>query len=288
MNKDMEIVFITGISGSGKTTALNALEDIRYFCIDNFPLDIFNKFIELIEYANININKLAIACDIRDINIEKKLKSIKEELNKANIASTIVFLESNKDIIIKRYEQTRRSHPLTLLIKNISLSDAIEKEFSIMEKVKEISDIDLNTSYTSPNELRRFIFNKFSTNRHLAINLISFGFKYGIPIESDNVFDVRFITNPYFIDKFRNTTGLEKETYDFVISQKETQLFLNNIKPVLKNLIPLYEKEGKSYLTISIGCTGGKHRSVAITEYVKKIIETMEFDVNIFHRDLER
>ncbi len=283
----MEIVFITGISGSGKTTALNALEDIKYFCIDNFPLDIFNKFIELISYANININKLAIACDVRDINIEKKLKNIRENLKRSNINSTIVFLESNKDTIIKRYEQTRRSHPLTLL-KNISLPEAIEKEFSIMAKIKDMSDIDLNTSYTSPNELRRFIFNKFSTNRHLIINLISFGFKYGIPIESDNVFDVRFITNPYFIDKFKNTTGLDRETYNFVMSQKETQVFLNNIKPILKNLIPLYEREGKSYLTISIGCTGGKHRSVAIAEYVKKFIEAMEFDVNIFHRDLER
>ncbi len=287
MNKPVEVVFITGLSGSGKSTALDALEDIGYFCIDNLPLDLFKKLIELIEYANIDINRLAIACDIRDINIKTKLKSIKEWLKESSINAKIVFLEASKDVIIKRYEQTRRNHPLSM-IKKISLTEAIEEEFELTKNLKEISDIEIDSSMLSSNALRRFIFNQFSKNRQMLINLISFGFKYGIPIESDNVFDVRFIPNPYFIEKLKNTTGLDKETYDFVMSQTETKTFLDKIKPILQEMIPLYEKEGKSYLTISVGCTGGRHRSVSVVEYLKNFIEGLGFEVKAIHRDIER
>ncbi len=287
MNRPSEVIFITGLSGSGKSTALDAFEDTGYFCIDNLPLDLFNKLIDLIEYANIGISKLAIASDIRDINIKNKLKNIKEWLKENSINTNIIFLEAKKDVIIKRYEQTRRNHPLSV-IKKISLTQAIDEEFELMRDVKKISDIQIDTSSISPNALRRFIFNRFSKNGKLIINLISFGFKFGIPIESDNVFDIRFIPNPYFIEKLKNTTGLNEETKEFVLSQNETKSFLNIIKPVLKELIPLYEKEGKSYLTISIGCTGGRHRSVVLAEYLKNFIETIGFDVKIFHRDIER
>lgn len=287
MNKPVEVVFITGLSGSGKSTALDALEDIGYFCIDNLPLDLFKKLIELIEYANIDINRLAIACDIRDINIKAKLANIREWLNESSINAKIVFLEATKDIIVKRYEQTRRSHPLSL-IKKIGLQEAIEEELKLTKDIKDIADIEIDSSHLSPNALRRFIFNQFSKNRHMLINLMSFGFKYGIPIESDNVFDVRFIPNPYFIERLKNTTGLDNETYEFVMSQEETKTFLDSVKPVLENIIPLYEKEGKSYLTISIGCTGGKHRSVAIVEYLKNFIREIGFDAKIIHRDIKR
>ncbi len=287
MNRPSEVIFITGLSGSGKSTALDAFEDTGYFCIDNLPLDLFNKLIDLIEYANIGISKLAIASDIRDINIKNKLKNIKEWLKENSINTNIIFLEAKKDVIIKRYEQTRRNHPLSV-IKKISLTQAIDEEFELMRDVKKISDIQIDTSSISPNALRRFIFNQFSKNGKLIINLISFGFKFGIPIESDNVFDIRFIPNPYFIEKLKNTTGLNEETKEFVLSQNETKSFLNIIEPVLKELIPLYEKEGKSYLTISIGCTGGRHRSVVLVEYLKNFIETIGFDVKIFHRDIER
>jgi UPF0042 nucleotide-binding protein len=284
MNSPTEVVFVTGLSGSGKSTALDALEDIGYFCIDNLPIDLIKKLIELIEHAD--ISKLAIACDIRDINIIK-LKDIHEWLNESNIKATVIFLEAKKETIVKRYEQTRRNHPLSLT-KKIGLSEAIEQEISVMSQLKLISDITIDTSSLSPTSLRRFIFKQFSKKIHMSINLISFGFKYGIPIESDTVLDVRFITNPYFIDKFRNTTGLDKETYEFVMSQQETKTFLNYIEPSIKNLIPLYEKEGKSYLTISVGCTGGKHRSVAVVEYLKNFIEALGFEVKVFHRDVER
>ncbi len=287
MNKPVEVVFITGLSGSGKSTALDALEDIGYFCIDNLPLDLFKKLIELIEYANIDINRLAIACDVRDINIKTKLKNIKEWLNESSINAKIVFLEAARDVILKRYEQTRRTHPLSL-IKKISLTQAIEEEFELTRDIKGIADIEIDSSALSPNALRRFIFNQFSKNRQLFINLISFGFKYGIPIESDNVFDVRFIPNPYFIEKLKNTTGLDNETYEFVISQKETKIFLEKTKSMLEELIPFYEKEGKSYLTISIGCTGGKHRSVAIVEHLSNFIKEIGFDAKAIHRDIER
>ncbi len=284
MNSPTEVVFVTGLSGSGKSTALNALEDIGYFCIDNLPIDLIKKLIELIQHAD--ISKLAITCDVRDANIIK-LKDIHEWLNESNIKATTIFLEAKTETIVKRYEQTRRNHPLSLT-KKIGLSEAIEQEISIMSQLKLISDITIDTSSLSPTALRRFIFKQFSKKIHMSINLISFGFKYGIPIESDIVLDVRFITNPYFIDKFRNTTGLDKETYEFVTSQQEAKIFLNQVEPSIKNLIPLYEKEGKSYLTISIGCTGGKHRSVAIVEHLKNFIESLGFEVKVFHRDVER
>ncbi len=284
MSFPVEVVFITGLSGSGKSTALDALEDIGYFCIDNLPLDLIKKLIELMQYAD--INKFAIACDIRDANISK-LQNIYEWLKKSSINTKIIFLESKRDILIKRFEQTRRNHPLSVS-KKIGLAEAIEKEFDIMQSIKKIADIRIDTSSLSPTSLRRFLFNQFLKTLHMSITLISFGFKYGIPIESDNVLDVRFITNPYFIEKFKDTTGLDAETYEFVLSQQETKIFLENIKPAIKNLIPLYEKEGKSYLTISIGCTGGKHRSVAIVEHIKTFIENMGFNVKVFHRDLKR
>jgi UPF0042 nucleotide-binding protein len=284
MSSPTEIIFITGLSGSGKSTALDALEDIGFFCIDNLPTELIKKLIEIIEHSD--ISKLAIACDIRDVNISK-LKDIKEWMDSSSMSSSMIFLEANKNTIIKRYEQTRRNHPLSLL-RNIPLADAIEQEIAIMSQIKKISDLEIDTSSLSPTSLRRFIFNQFSNNTHMSITLISFGFKYGIPIESDNVFDVRFITNPYFIDEYKNTTGLDIKTKEFVLSQIETKVFTESIKPLIKNLIPLYEKEGKSYLTISIGCTGGKHRSVAIVEYIKEYIESIGFSVKTFHRDIER
>ncbi len=285
MKKPTEVVFITGLSGSGKSTALDTLEDIGFFCVDNLPLELLKKLIELAEYAD--IKRIGITCDIREINIFNKLKSAKKWLKENSIASTVIFLTAKKSTIIKRYEQTRRTHPLSLL-KKIPLNEAIEEETRLMEPIRKIADLEIDTTQLSPTELRRFIFNHFSKTGRLVINLISFGFKYGIPIESDNVFDIRFIPNPYFIEELKDTTGLDKKTYSFVMEQDETKLFLQTAKEMLKRFIPLYEKEGKSYLTISIGCTGGRHRSVAIVEHLKGFIENLGFEVKVFHRDIER
>ncbi len=285
MKKPTEVVFITGLSGSGKSTALDTLEDIGFFCVDNLPLELLRKLVELSGYAG--IKRIGITCDIRESNTPEKLDEAKRWLKENSISSTVLFLSAKKTTIIKRYEQTRRSHPLSLL-RGISLNEAIDEEIKLMEPVRKMADLEIDTTQLSPTELRRFIFNHFSKTGRLVINLVSFGFKYGIPIESDNVFDIRFIPNPYFVEELRDTTGLDEKTYRFVMDQEETKLFLNSAKEILKKLIPLYEREGKSYLTISIGCTGGRHRSVAIVEHLKEFIKELGFDVRVFHRDIER
>ncbi|AEA33473.1 RNase adapter RapZ [Hippea maritima] len=284
----MEIVFISGLSGSGKTTALKAFEDSGYFCIDNLPLSLLKKFIDIIELSNSQINKIAGVCDIRDPNLTEEIKEIKEWLDHSKIEYKIIFFESDDKTLIKRFEQTRRSHPLSLLRK-IPLSKAIKEEKEAIEPIKKIADFIIDTTQLNVNQLRRLVYEKFlKQDKRLIIQLISFGFKYGIPIESDNVFDVRFLPNPYFIDELKDTTGLDKKTYDFVMNQSQTNEFLDYLRGFLDAFIPHYIKEGKSYLTISIGCTGGKHRSVAIVEYIKEYLIKKGFEVEILHRDIEK
>ena len=288
MSKLTDVVLITGLSGSGKTIALNEFEDIGYYCIDNMPLPLFPKLIEFIKYAGSNITKVAAVCDIRDINIFNDIKNTKELMLHSDININIIFLEANKNQLINRYSQTRRIHPLSML-NNIPLKKAIESEKELMQPVKSLADMTIDTTSFSPNDLKRFILNKFMQNSKTPfIQLISFGFKYGLPLESDNIFDVRFLPNPYFVNELKNTTGLYKKTYDFVMDKSETKLFLNHIHAMLKDLLPMYEKESKNYLTISVGCTGGRHRSVTIVEHLKDFIIGMDFKVNVLHRDINK
>ncbi|WP_026939570.1 RNase adapter RapZ [Hippea alviniae] len=285
----MEIIFLSGLSGSGKTTALKALEDAGYFCIDNLPFELIKKLLDILEISSNHLNKVAIVCDIREPRIKEVIKYIKKWVSKLPYSSKFVFLTADKNELIKRFEQTRRSHPLSIL-EGLTLAEAIEKEKQLLEEIKNSSDEIIDTTSLNVNQLRRLILKKFGkkSDKGLIIQLISFGFKYGLPPEADNVWDVRFIQNPYFIDELKDTTGLDKETYEFVINQEKTQLFLKLIEEYLTKMIPFYAEEGKSYLSLAFGCTGGKHRSVAIVEYFRNFLEKNDYNIEVIHRDLER
>ncbi len=284
----MEVVLLSGLSGSGKSTALAALEDSGYFSIDNLPTSFLKKFLEIVEFSNNQIEKLAIVCDARDPNIKENIQELIKLTETIKNSFSVIFLEADKKTLIKRFEQTRRSHPLSV-IKGLPLEKAIEEEGYILSPIRDLADLIIDTTNINVNELRRTILNRFRRNKSsILIQLISFGFKYGIPPESDNVFDVRFIPNPFFIEELKETTGLNEKTYEFVLNQEQTKGFIGILKEFLNIMLPLYTKEGKSYISIAFGCTGGRHRSVAIVEFVGKFLKDKGYNVDIIHRDIER
>lgn len=284
----MEVVLLSGLSGSGKSTALAALEDSGYFSIDNLPTSFLKKFLEIVEFSNNQIEKLAIVCDARDPNIKENIQELIKLIETIKNSFSVIFLEADKKTLIKRFEQTRRSHPLSV-IKGLPLEKAIEEEGYILSPIRDLADLIIDTTNINVNELRRTILNRFRRNKSsILIQLISFGFKYGIPPESDNVFDVRFIPNPFFIEELKETTGLNEKTYEFVLNQEQTKGFIGILKEFLNIMLPLYTKEGKSYISIAFGCTGGRHRSVAIVEFVGKFLKDKGYNVDIIHRDIER
>jgi len=284
----VEIVLLSGLSGSGKSTALAALEDSGYFAVDNLPISFLRRFIEIIEFSNREVNKLAIVCDARDPSIETDIKKLIEFINNYRDIFTVIFLDADKKTLIKRFEQTRRAHPLSLM-KGLALENAINEEINLLSPIKDLSDLTIDTTNINVNELRRVILNRFRKDKSaILIQLISFGFKYGLPPEADSVFDVRFIPNPFFVDDLKDTTGLDKKTYNFVLNQEQTKKFLEITRLFLEAMLPLYTKEGKSYITIAFGCTGGKHRSVAIVEYFRDFLKNNGYSVDVIHRDIDR
>ncbi|PWW33746.1 MULTISPECIES: RNase adapter RapZ [Paenibacillus] len=283
------LIIITGMSGAGKTIAVQSLEDLGFFCVDNLPPVLIPKFAELIEQSNGKIGKVALVIDLRGREfftaLSESLNYIKDHFT---IHCEILFLDATDSVLVQRYKESRRRHPLAP--EGMPL-DGIRLERKMLEELKNSATQVLNTSTMKPAQLKERIISRFShlESHMLSVNITSFGFKYGIPIDADLVFDVRFLPNPHYIEHLRPNTGQNNDVYEYVMKWPETQAFLTKLLDMLHFLIPQYRKEGKSQVIIGIGCTGGKHRSVAISEYLGKMLGSSETEaVTVSHRDADR
>lgn len=282
------VIVITGLSGSGKTSAARALEDEGFFVVDNLPLALLPRFLQLTEQGVRFTADVAVVIDIRNRDFLAGFEEILQSVRDQGYGLEIYFFEAADDVLVRRYSETRRRHPLA---RKEGALEGIRREQELMAGFKRLATTIFDTSGLTPHELRDMVIESIlgATDRtRLAVKVQSFGFRHGIPIESDLVMDVRFVPNPHFIEHLRPLTGLNPEVKKFVLEQKACHEFLRRLQELLKFLLPSYQKEGKSYLTISIGCTGGRHRSVAITEELRPFLAGQGFSVEISHRDIEK
>ncbi|MGI6056319.1 MAG: RNase adapter RapZ [Bilifractor sp.] len=285
----MELVFVTGMSGAGKSTALKMLEDMGYFCVDNLPASLIGKMIELtVDGEEGRIHKVAMGVDIRSGSLTE-VRDVLQDLREKGIRYKILFLDADDSTLIKRYKETRRSHPLA---KGGRVESGIAKEREQLEELKKSADYILDTSQLLTRELRtelEKIFVEDENFKSLMVTILSFGFKYGIPADSDLVFDVRFLPNPYYVPELKHLTGKDREVQDFVMKYDVSKQFIEKLVDLVQFLIPNYIEEGKTQLVIAVGCTGGKHRSVTLAEELyHRLGSSGEYGLRIEHRDIDK
>ncbi|KYD08090.1 RNase adapter RapZ [Heyndrickxia sporothermodurans] len=284
---NVQLVIITGMSGAGKTVAIQSFEDLGFFCVDNLPPTLLPKFLELMKDATNKMNKVALVMDLRGREFFEHLFKALDDLTETSwVSPRILFLDADDSVLVRRYKETRRMHPLSP--SGLPL-EGIRQERMLLEELKGRAQIIFNTSELKPKELREKILEEFSINKQsiFTVNVMSFGFKHGIPIDADLVFDVRFLPNPFYIENMRPKTGLDQEVYDYVLKWNETNKFLEKVIDLLAFMLPHYKREGKSQLIIAIGCTGGQHRSVALTEYIGQYFKN-DYHTRITHRDIKK
>ena len=277
------LVIITGMSGSGKASVLKAFEDLGYYCVDNLPIGLIPRFADLVKQSS-EIEKAALVADIREGEQLKRLPAIIRGLKK-QVKTTVLFLEASDDVLLRRFSETRRPHPLG---KDSTVKSALSEERQRLQPIRDMADFVVDSSRFNVHELRAHITSKFtagSTEKGILISIVSFGYKTGVPSDVDLVFDVRFLPNPHFVPEFRPLTGRHPQVAKYIRSFPQTQEFIDRISDLLIYLIPHYIREGKSYLTIAFGCTGGQHRSVMISEDVKKRLARAGYRVKVVHRD---
>lgn len=284
----MRFVIVTGMSGGGKSTALKMLEDAGFYCVDNLPVSLIEKFVELISTPNSEISKVVLGLDVRSDQSFEETTSILEQMKKKGYQFEILFMDANEEVLIKRYKETRRVHPLAL---DGRVEDGVRKERSVLEKIRRGADYVIDTSNLLTRELKEELERIFVENgeyNSLMITVMSFGFKYGIPSDADLVFDVRFLPNPFYIDELKEKTGRDREVQDFVMKHTESEVFMDKLTDMIRFLIPNYVKEGKYRLVIAIGCTGGKHRSVTLAnELYQRMKDKGHYGMKLYHRDVE-
>ncbi len=284
--KDDRFVFITGLSGSGKTAVSHFLEDLGYYCIDNLPVKLIPTLVDLWTRKEVEIEKAALVVDIREADFPQKFPAVLKAVRK-KIDPTLIFLEASESALIKRFSESRRPHPLST---HKSIIEMIAEERNSLAEIKNMADEVIDTSSMKISELKDQLISRFSLAKgtEMRVVIISFGYKYGLPMDSDLVFDARCLSNPFYIDHLRKKTGKTKSVRSYVLKFPETQIYLRELFRFLDQLMPYYVKEGKSHLTISIGCTGGKHRSVVLADEVCQHLKSGGFKVTVFHRDIHK
>lgn len=281
-----QLVILTGLSGSGKSTVLKAFEDMGFYCVDNLPVELIPIFAELHAAGDGDFSRAALLVDAREGQQLQKLPGLLKHLRREH-AISLVYIEANDEALLRRYSETRRPHPFG---KDYSVRESLQYERKLMEPIRTLAEVVIDSSRFNVHELRNFITRRFKNpERHpMLISLVSFGYKFGIPNDADLIFDVRFLPNPHFVPRLRRFSGKDAAVRRFIRSFPQTGEFLRRMEGLLGYLMPHYIEEGKSYLTIAFGCTGGKHRSVMLAEEIKKGLEKKKYATKVFHRDIEK
>ena len=283
----MRIVIISGLSGSGKSTAVKALEDEGFFCLDNLPVTLVPTFVELVEKSG-EVGDVALVMDIRGRDFLKGGEKVFQGIGEAGHDVEIIFFEATDEVLIRRFSETRRRHPV---VDSGSVPEGIRFEREQLAWLRRLATTVIDTSELNVHQLKEQVISRIrgeQSTRNMTVQLQSFGYRYGIPLESDLVLDVRFLPNPHFVPELKAFSGLDPQVRKYVLEKTETATFLHKLTDLLEYLFPHYLQEGKSYLTISIGCTGGRHRSVVITEELREIFKGKKVKLNVIHRDMEK
>ncbi len=286
--KDMHIVFVTGMSGAGKSSVLNMLEDVGYFCVDNLPIKLITKFVNLTDSSAENIRRTAVSVDIRSGDALAEMTEVLKKLKNEGYRYSILFLDASNEVLVKRYKETRRTHPLA---KTGRIDKGIDEEREKLQFLRDNADYIIDTSRMLVRELKAEIDSIFVEGQdfhNFVVTILSFGYKHGIPSDCDLVFDVRFLPNPFYVDGLKHKTGNDDEVYNYVMSFDKATQFLNKLEDMINFLIPSYIDEGKNQLVIGIGCTGGHHRSVTLARKLQERMEKSEYSVRLEHRDIDK
>jgi RNase adapter protein RapZ len=281
-----QLVILTGLSGSGKSTVLKTFEDMGFYCVDNLPVELIPIFAELHAAGEGDFGHAALLVDAREGAHLSKLPVLLKHL-RDNRPITLVFIEAGEDALLRRYSETRRPHPFG---KELSVRESVRRERKLMDPIRKLADVVVDTSKFNVHELRHFVNQRFKSaeKKPMLVSVVSFGYRYGVPTDADLVFDVRFLPNPHFVPRLRKYTGLDPKVRKYIQSFAQTGQFLKRIESLLVYLIPHYIGEGKSYLTIAFGCTGGRHRSVMMSEWLEKALKSHGYTAKVTHRDIEK
>jgi RNase adapter protein RapZ len=288
MAHELDIIIVTGLSGSGRSFAIRALEDNGFFCVDNLPAPLIPRFIDLCHGYQEEIRRIALGVDLRGSRFLQALPQVLADVRAAGHHAQVLFFDASDEVLLRRFSETRRPHPLA---GQDSVLEGIARERKALEPIRALADKVIDTSAFNVHQLKTEMEQQFCQApqaRRMALFLTSFGYKYGIPHDTDMILDVRFLPNPYFVNELRPKTGLDPEVRDFVLRGQETRAYLDRLYALLEFTLPLYEREGKSTLTLALGCTGGRHRSVVLVEELQKRLDDGHFRINVKHRDINK